>query len=60
MLEAAKNLVDQRWSDMRKLFSSKAREKSKEWFAAEVQDVVSILLESVGLGLTTELTRQKQ
>ena len=50
----------QEWSDMRKLFSSRAKKKSEDWSAAEVREVVSVVLESVGLGLTTtKRTRQR-
>ena len=50
----------QEWSDMRKLFSSRIKRKIDGWSAAEVREVVSIVLESIGLGLTTtKRTRQR-
>ena len=49
----------QKWSDMRRLFSLDAKAKSQVWSAAEVRDVVSILLGSIGLGLTSKRTRQR-
>eukprot|EP00891_Asterochloris_glomerata_P005840 jgi/Astpho2/5840/Aster-02351 len=50
----------QEWSDTRKLFSSRIKRKIDGWSAAEVREVVSIVLESIGLGLTTtKRTRQR-
>ncbi len=49
----------QDWGDMRRLFSSRAKEKSKKLSAAEVRDVVSVLLESVGLGFDKNKTGQR-